>query len=258
MTGVISSALTSPSRNSFFFSWPLNQDCLQSNRNLNGQESGAHNNCFTLLWRAKSSGICLSLFGLTVLCLASIFRSYRRSNIWVTLLARTFIVFPSEVHFHCCFFARFWFWDLGGFSLRLFICEMAMAALSHFAETKLYQFNLWRIHFTFLSGWKSQVGLPANTVKTSMVWRDGTWHAYMQERPQNNLPSWSRSDEIMKVKDSKVFLPVVEPRSEAPQIWLFQFPRYPCEALSFLFENSPDLNETNCLQSKSQYGSIPF
>ena len=62
----------------------------------------------------------------------------------------------------------------------------------------------------------------------------------------------------MKVKDSKVFLPVVEPRSEAPQIWLFQFPRYPCEALSFLFENSPDLNETNCLQSKSQYGSIPF
>lgn len=47
-----------------------------------------------------------------------------------------------------------------------------MEALFHFAEIKLYRFILWRIHFTFLSSWKSQAGLPANTAnsgKASMV-----------------------------------------------------------------------------------------
>ena len=56
-----------------------------------------------------------------------------------------------------------------------------------------------------------------------------TWRYVARVRargPQNNLPRWSRSYEMVKVKDSKVLLPVVEPRAEASQMWLFQFPRY--------------------------------
>jgi hypothetical protein len=48
----------------------------------------------------------------------------------------------------------------------------------------------------------------------------------MQEDPQNNLPSWSRSCEIVKMKCTKVLLPVIERRAEASQMWLSQFPRY--------------------------------
>ena len=47
----------------------------------------------------------------------------------------------------------------------------------------------------------------------------------MQE-PQNNFPNWSRSYEMVKAKDSKVMLPVVEPRAEASQMFLYQLPRY--------------------------------
>ena len=45
--------------------------------------------------------------------------------------------------------------------------------------------------------------------------RDGTWHAFMQVGSENNLPSWSRSYEIVKAKGSKALLPVMEPRAEA-------------------------------------------
>jgi hypothetical protein len=42
------------------------------------------------------------------------------------------------------------FWDLGGLSLRLFVCEVAMNAfLFDVAETKLPG-HFWKIHLTFL------------------------------------------------------------------------------------------------------------
>ena len=116
--------------------------------------------------------------------------------------------------------AGLWFWALGGLSSTFCLRNSYAAFLFHVAETKLFQFILGRIHFTFSSSWKSQPGLPANGgISTS---RDGTWHASMQEGPQNNLPSWSRSYEIVKVKGSKALLPVVEPRAEASQMWPFQ------------------------------------
>ena len=84
-----------------------------------------------------------------------------------------------------------------------------VAFLFHVAETKLFQFILWRIPFTF----SLVEGLSANSGSRlcDVTVRDIS----MQGGPQNNFPSWSRIYEIVKVKGSKVLLPVVEPRAEA-------------------------------------------
>ena len=67
--------------------------------------SAWHNEC--LLWRPSSSGIYPLLFCLKVLRFASIFTSYRRSNIWVHTLSQEFIKkFPGEDHFY--FFVVCW------------------------------------------------------------------------------------------------------------------------------------------------------
>ena len=56
---------------------------------------------------------------------------------------------------------------------------------------------------------------------------------------------------MVEIKDSKVLLPVVGPRAEASQMWLFQFPRYILPRhLSISHEHFPDLNEANRLPSK--------
>ena len=170
------------------------------------------------------------LFKLTVLCLASIFRSYRRSNIWVvwvTRLART-ILFPSEDHFTFVFFCqvlilrprRVFFDSLSAkWQWRLYSTSLRLSSTGSFYGGSTLLFSL--------VGSLKRVCLLTLLTAARRRWCDVTaWHTSLQEGPQNNLFSWSRSGEIVKVKDSKVLLPVVEPRPEAPQIWLFQFPRY--------------------------------
>ena len=104
---------------------------------------------------------------LTVLRLASIFTSYWRSSTWVTRLSRNFNLFQVVI--------VYWALVLRPRRPLFDLCEIDMVAfLFQVAETKLYQFILWTIHFTFFSSWKSQTGLPAKSGIPRSRWCDET------------------------------------------------------------------------------------
>ena len=136
--------------------------------------SGAwYNKCFSLLWRASSSGMYLLLSSSAVL--KSCFHLQKLSTKFKRL-ARNFNSFQIEDHF----FFRYHLPGVLGFvsgtwedlSLRLVLCEVAMVAfLFHVAETNFYGVVL-EAGSTWLFVGSLKTSLPANSGIPRIWWCD--------------------------------------------------------------------------------------
>ena len=154
--------------------------------------SGAwHNNkSSNLHWRTSSSGMYLLLSSSPALrsCSPSlqvigevIFDSSVQPGVLIFLVRTIFISFRL---------ARLCFRDLGWLSLRLFVCDIALAAyLFYVAETKFYQVILWRVYFTFSPNGSFKRSLPANSgIPRS---RFGVTGRYVAPVPARGSPEYS-------------------------------------------------------------------